>query len=69
MLLQNQYWNKNLTQKKKFTQPQNHTNLNANENQGNVYSIMGSNGKFINFKELQSEENSNGSVTLIPLAQ
>ena len=36
------------------TQPQNHTNPNANENQGNVYIIMDSNRKFINFKELRT---------------
>ena len=53
MLLRNQYRNK-ANPKVTVTQPQNHTNANTNEHQGNVYIIMDSN-----------EENPKGSITLI----
>ena len=44
----------NSNTKNTITQPQNHTNPNANENVGNVYITMDFNRKFINFKELMS---------------
>ena len=55
----------NSNSKNTVTQPQNHINPNANENLGNVYIIMDSNRKFKNFKELLSEENPNGLITII----
>lgn len=52
--------------KNTVTQPQSHNNPNTNESQRNVYIIMGFNRKFTNLKELVSQENTNGSVTVIP---
>ena len=54
--------------KNTLIQPQNHTDSNANKNEGNVYIIVEFNRKFINFKGLLSVENPNGLITLIPCA-
>ena len=52
--------------KNTVTQPQCHNNPNTNESQRNVYIIMGFNRKFTNLKELVSQENTDGSVAVIP---